>query len=56
MGVMLQKVARTLIFSDNVREAIAENWSAWFDELDSIQNEMARNNVRKVCAITAELV
>ena len=34
---MLQKVERALIFSDNAREAIAENWSARLDESESIQ-------------------
>ena len=57
MGDLLQKVARTLIFSDNACEAIAENWSTRFEESDLIsKKEMAWDNTRKVFAPTAEFV
>ena len=47
---MLQKLARTFIFSDNAREAIAENWSTRLDKSDSIQKRKRLKNTYKKCA------
>ena len=47
---MLKKVAKTLIFSDNVREAMAVNWSARLDKSDSIQKRKRLETTYEKCA------
>ena len=46
---MLLKVARTLFFSGNACEAIAENWSARLDKSESIQKRKRLENAYKKC-------
>ena len=46
---MLQKVAITLIFSDNAHEAISENQSARIEKLGSIQKRKWLENMYVKC-------
>ena len=57
MGGLLQKMEKTLIFTDNAHKAITENWSAQLKKSGSIRKkEKDRKKLLKVFTSTADLV